>query len=297
MTLDELREQYIATNPAIRSKETARLMRISCGHFFEMLGDGCDASALTDRNLAAYMQWRREAGRRESTIERETAKLLTLARYAGTLGLVEMPRMRLLKAAVEPPLAFMRSEIRSLFKAARSYSGTIDGMDGAIYFSALLNVIWDCGERIGALLEVTRADVDLRNRWITIRVRKRNGATQIRQLRRETVRSLRRLLEQHDRPEVFAGLHRTTLYHHLNQILHAAGIRADRQHKFHCMRRSHASWLHRAGGDATASLGHSDPAITRKFYLDRRITDRWQAIDWLFSPLSWWDRLLSSIGW
>lgn len=122
------------------------------------------------------------------------------------------------------------------------------------------------------------------------------SGTQIRRLRRETVRWLRRLLEQHDQAEVFAGLHRTTLYHHLNQILLAAGIPADRRHKFHCMRRSHASWLHRAGGDATASLGHSDPAITRKFYLDRRITDRWQAIDWLFSPLSWWDRVLSVLG-
>lgn len=37
------------------------------------------------------------------------------------------------------------------------------------------------------------------------------------------------------------------------------------------MRRSHASWLAYAGGDATAACGHLDATVTRQHYLDPTI--------------------------
>jgi hypothetical protein len=47
----------------------------------------------------------------------------------------------------------------------------------------------------------------------------------------------------------------------------------DRSCKPQKMRRSHASHLKAAGGDATASLMHESDSTTRKSYLDPSITD------------------------
>lgn len=40
---------------------------------------------------------------------------------------------------------------------------------------------------------------------------------------------------------------------------------------FHALRKSHASYLEAAGGDATESLGHSNRRLTQTVYLDASI--------------------------
>jgi integrase len=297
MQLDTLREDYVATNPAIRSPETKRLLRISTSRFAEFMGRPCVAADLTDRNLTAYMQHRRGMGIRESTLERETAKLLTLARYAALSGLIPPPRMRLRKAPADAPVALLRHEVRALWRAAASYEALIGGVPGSVYMPALLDVLWDTGERLGAVYVLTRGDIDLAGRWVTLRSRKGGGAVQVRRVRRATARSLGKLLEASAAPQPFAVFgHQSALYHHLNRLLVTAGISVDRRHKFHCLRRSHASWLYRAGGDATASLGHADQATTRRHYFDVRITGGRQPSELLFSPLGFWGRLRAACG-
>src|SRR5690606_13423466 len=55
-------------------------------------------------------------------------------------------------------------------------------------------------------------------------------------------------------------------------ILESAGMPNDRKHKFHAIRKATASYMHAAGVDATAAMGHSSPDVTMRFYLDPRIT-------------------------
>lgn len=265
-------------------------------HFGHFLGDTPEASHLTDRNLVGYIQHRRAAGRKETTIEREVAKLFTLARVAARQGHVPEPRFKPKKAAVDVPVAFMRHEVRALFRAANRYKRTIAGVPGDLVMVALLSVCWDTAERIGAILEIERTDVDLRGRWITSRVRKRNGKPLVRRMRRSTARSVRLLMDAHDGPRPFALLKRESLYYHLNRLLIDAKLPVDRKHKFHCLRRSHASWLHRAGGDSRESLDHESDETTRKYYLDPRITSRWTPIDLLFDPQGWFQRALACLG-
>jgi integrase len=133
--------------------------------------------------------------------------------------------------------------------------------------------------------------------WVTIRKRKRSGRVLLRPLRPSTARLVRKLLAASDAPQPFATVDRTTLYCHLNRLLTRAGLPVDRKHKFHCMRRSHASYLTRAGGDAQDSLDHGDPNMVRERYHDPRVTVRKQAIDYLFDPSGWRDRLLAMLGW
>lgn len=296
MLLQELCDDYLSTNPAIRSPHTERLILTSAKHFARHLGRTPLVADLTDRELVAYVKHRRSLGRAEATIEREAAKLMSVWRYAAHRQLVAPPLIHLRKAKVDTPVAFLRWEVRKLFRAAARYPSPIAGVPGHLVLVALLAVIWDTAERIGALCEVTRADIDCDGRWITIRSRKNGGRTLIRPLRRTTARALRELLAANPAKKPFGFVHRGSLYHHLDKVLALAGLPQTRRHKFHCLRRSHASYLHAAGGDARESLDHADEQTTRTRYYDPRVAGPANVLRFLFDPLSWYDRLMAWLG-
>lgn len=297
MNLDLLCERYCASNPRIRSAETKRLLILAVRQYSAWLENHAKLGDLSHENLMAFRRWRECNGRAESTIERETCKLLTLWRFAADEGLVTPPKLRVSKARVETPVCFLRGELHSLFRAARHYKHTIGGVPGDVFWCALLGTIWDTAERIGAVRQIARADFALPGgwwpgqAWVTIRRRKGHGKTLVRPLRASTARHLRQFLAATPSEYPFAIVDRTSLYAHLNRVLKSAGLPQDRQHKFHCLRRSHASYLAVAGGDASASLGHADPKIVRERYFDPRVTEKQQPIDLLFAPESWWHRI------
>jgi integrase len=63
----------------------------------------------------------------------------------------------------------------------------------------------------------------------------------------------------------------STLYNHYSRLLRRAGLPDDRKSKPQRMRRSFASHLEAAGGNATAALKHSSRKVTERAYLDPRI--------------------------
>ncbi|MCI0541143.1 MAG: site-specific integrase [Verrucomicrobiales bacterium] len=297
MLLVELCADFVASNPSIRSPHTQRLLLTSIGHFGRFLKRSAAVRDFTDKRLAGYVQHRRELGKADATIEREAAKLMTLWRYAASRGLCAPPTIRLAKARIDTPVAFLRGEVCRLFRAAKNYDSPIRGVPGRLVLTALLCVIWDTAERIGALCEVDRADINLDGCWITIRSRKNGGRTMVRKLRRSTAKAVGALLANNSHRKPFGYVHRGTLYYHLKRLLVKAGLPADRRHKFHCLRKSHASYLHAAGGDARESLDHCSEEITRARYYDLRITRPRDAIRFLFDPLSPFSRLLAWLGW
>jgi integrase len=211
--------------------------------------------------------------------------------------------MRLEKAEPAEPVAFLKREVRTLFKHARTYDLAIAGVPGNELLIALLHVIWDTAERIGALCELDRNDFQLntnwlgvRSGWVTIRSRKNGGRAIVRKLNRSTAKALSKHFKNcpHKRP--FGFVHRGTLYYHMGRLLKQAGLPASRRHKFHCLRKSHASYLYAAGGNAQESLDHADASTTRRHYFDARITRTQHAINYLFNPLGWWARLLATLG-
>jgi integrase len=294
---------YCAENPLVKSKETERLLRGAVTQFGLYLQRPAQVSDFKANTFTAFLRHRRKIGRAESTIEREAAKLMTLWRWAALNGMTQPPRIRVQKAQVDTPVSFLRCELRRLFREAKRYNRRIGGVSGDVVLTAMLSTIWDTASRIGELRALDRLDMDVsgpwwrRRGWLTLRHRKRNGRTLVRPVRWSTMRRLRRLLAATDAQKPFAIVDRTTLYGHLDRVLMAAGLPTDRKHKFHCVRRSHASYLHRAGGDSQSSLDHADPQTTRLRYYDPRVTERKTAIDYLFSPLGWWDCVLAWMGW
>ncbi len=303
MLLSELTEKYCAENPQVKSTETIRLLKSSVRQYVVYLKRPGIVADFTAENITSYIRYRRQAGKAESTIERESAKLMTLWRWAAGEGMIQPPKIRIEKAQVDTPVCFLRCELRRLFKAARTYDRTIGGVSGDVFLLALLTTIWDTAERIGAVRSIHRTEFDVAKRgvlsrrgWVTIRHRKRSGKTLVRPLRRSTAYYVRQLLAATDAKQPFAIVDRSALYQHLDRVLERAGLPVDRKHKFHCVRRSHASYLKRAGGDAQTSLGHADPATAQLRYYDPRVTERWHAIDFLFNPFGLRERLLGWIG-
>ena len=306
-TLAELRKDYLATNPNVQSGHTIRLLQTSEMHFRNYLRREPLLSDLTDRNMAGFIRHRQGLGRADATVEREAAKLMCLWRYAASRAWALPPMIRIEKAKPGEPVAFLRHELRLLFRGARRYDTQIvpgshggrrvgerpAAIQGGALLYPLLWVLWDTAERIGALCEVKREDFRpsygwfgrINGGWLTITARKGGGRPMTRKLRRTTAVEIMRLLEMHQHPKLFGVIHRGTMYYHLEKLLRQCGLPTDRKHKFHCMRRSHASYLKRSGGDATDSLGDSSEEITRVRYFDRRITQRRQHVDYLFSPL------------
>jgi len=70
----------------------------------------------------------------------------------------------------------------------------------------------------------------------------------------------------------------TSIWCSLKLLCKRAGVRGT---GFHRLRKSSASYLAAAGGDATEHLGHAKPEVTRQHYLDRRITQTRTAVDFL----------------
>lgn len=212
--------------------------------------------------------------------------------------------MHIEKVPPPEPIAFLKREVRTLFREARRYHHTIAGVDGAVMLSSILAVCFDTAERVGALCEIERSDIQIVSSWlrisggwVTIRSRKNGGRTIVRKLRASTARVLSKHLKNCPHKKPFGFVHRGTLYYHLAQLLKQAGLPGDRRHKFHCLRRSHASYLHAAGGNAQESLDHADAGTTRRHYFDSRITRTQHAIDRLFNPFGFWTRILGMLGW
>lgn len=288
MELSAFIADYVANNDRVRSAETIRVLNVAGRNLSAHLGRPATTKDLADASVRAYLKARREAGKSLATIDGEAAKLLALAKYGALRGLCPAPQLKLPKSPTPLPVAFTRQQLQKLWRAAHACETTIGGVAGRVYWPALLDVLWDSGERIRAIYCLERGDIDLDNRWVTFRNRKGNGRPMVKSVRRPTAKHVRALMQAHSAPTLFGVACLGTIYHQFEHLLADAGLPIDRHSKFHCIRKSHASYLHLAGGDARASLGHSSDAVTVRHYIDPRIASGKQPIKLLFNPLGTW---------
>lgn len=240
------------------SEKTRRHYRAALKHF----GDG----EFTSRALADYRDKRTGDGLAVDTVRGEVLKLRAFARYCGHEIKLQVP-----VAVRRAPVAWSQGELRRLFREARRTKRFVQRLPGNVVWPALLGVAYDTGERIGAILSIKWSDIDFDNHSITYRaeIRKGTQADKQAELSRSTIQALRKLHAiSPDSP--FMNGNPSALWKAYGHILDDAGLPSDRRSKFHRLRRTHATWLHRAGGDATASLGHASDATTRASYLDTR---------------------------
>ena len=182
--------------------------------------------------------------------------------------------------------AALEEELAELMRSAAQDERKVGDVPGNIWWPALLLLLWATGERIGAAMDLTRDKLDTRNGWVTFPAETRKGgrADNTLPLADDTCERLSTLLAAHQDKQVFAWPYsKGYLYVRYKEILHRAGLPADRARKFHCIRKSTASHYEAAGGDATKLLGQSSRRITEA-YLDPRIAKQQPAVSLLFRP-------------
>lgn len=134
--------------------------------------------------------------------------------------------------------------------------------------------IWDTGERTGATLAARWEHFDSVECAIEIpgELRKGGKKTMCYRIKPGTVAAIQAIAHNEKRiwhwPQSLA-----TFYHAYARLLVAAGLPSDSKSKPQRMRRSFASHLEAAGGNATEALGHSARRVTRESYLDPRICE------------------------
>jgi integrase len=160
--------------------------------------------------------------------------------------------------------------MQKLMKACESATGRIGDIPAADWWSALVSVIYDCGERISAVLSITPSDIDA-DGGLTVRGEYRKGKTRDRRykLRQKTIQ---RLAVIKPKSGAFFRLpfSKCLLFSKFGKILERAGLPNTRRDKFHKIRRTTASNFEAAGGNATQLLDHTDRRTTEA-YLDPRV--------------------------
>lgn len=254
--------------------------------FGRWLGHDARSEDLTDDNLLAFVRSIRAKGRSPATANKVRSQLVALWRFLARKRIVEIwPDVPTLKEFRRVPVGWTDEQIDRLFAACANVEGYVDCIPAFRWWTALHFVLWDSGIRIGAALKLAWEHFDLSAPAVIVPAEiQKQAADQRFDLFADTVFWLRSIIEPERRIVFPWPMCRDSLWNHYKRLLKAAELPTDRRSKFHRMRRSHASHLTAAGGDATASLGHSGPAMTRRHYLDPAITGGQNAAAMLRRP-------------
>jgi integrase len=273
-----LPRQLVDATPSCRTQYERNLR-----YFDQFLGRPATTADLTDDNLSAFIRSIHAKGRSPVTANKIRGQIVAFWRFLARKGYVSVwPDVPKLKEHKRRPIAWTEEQLAKLFDACRRQRGSIGCLPANLWWTSLHNVLWDCGTRIGATLPLEWPQVDLEARTIVFlaetQKQKEDQVFRIREATAESLRAIYSTRRQRVWPFPYIREYLWALY---KKVLIDAGLPTDRRSMFHRMRRSHASHLTRAGGDARKSLGHANAALTERCYIDPIIAGEKSAVDFL----------------
>lgn len=205
------------------------------------------------------------------TAAKDRAQLHALVEFAAKRGLCKWPTMRMIRVPERVPRAWLIEEFQRLLDACAGEPGETAGVPTSKWFRAILQTAYWTGERVGGLLALEWTDIEPTAIVFRAETRKGQRADIYRPIPPECyaaiqeIRTKRKMVFDWDRSY-------SLIWHRLGRICERAGLPNDRLSKFHRVRKTSASYYKRYGGDPQALMGHSSPAVTRR-YLDPRIAE------------------------
>ena len=157
-----------------RSENTTRLYRCLIRQFGRWLERPATVADVGDElTLAAFLE-ARSTRLSPWTVEKERSQLLSLARLAFERRLIDrLPACPSSPLPMRTPTSWTTAELARLFHAAGRQQGFIGGVAAGRFWTALLLLAMESGERIGALLQCRRTD--LRGDILTVPAVARKG--------------------------------------------------------------------------------------------------------------------------
>jgi len=266
-----------------RSANTSRLYAYSIRCFGKSLGRRATLADFTDEAVSDHLSNLNRLGRSPHSVEKERCQLLAVWRFACRKGfLTKWPDVQAERLPVRTPLAWLDVDLAKLANVCADEPGRIGRVPASAWWTALHHVLWNSGERIGALLQITWDDITS-DGWLIVRAELRKGKREDKayQLGADTLVALQ-AIRNPDQGRVFEwDRSLSSLYTTYKRMLKRAGLPTDARSKFHRMRRTVASYFEASGGNSQDLLGHVHRATTRK-YLDPRVVKTKAPCDTLF---------------
>lgn len=285
MLLSGLAKKYRLRKLGSASQSSLQTWEIAFRMFDRHLGREATIDDLDDDVFCEFIEWRRESVS-AATVNRDLVSLLACWRWGHRIGLIpRWPQVTLQKVPTRTPIAWTEAEFNQLLATARTWQGDVGSAPGAIWWPALLLVLFDSGERITACLSLQWSNLSLDSGWARFLAETRKGQREDSLLRLhpetcDAVAPLRRYCNEY----VFDWPYgKKYIWLKYGKLLEAAGLPNDRSRKFHCIRKTTASYVEAAGGNATLALRHSNRTTTLA-YLDPRIVTPPQSVDYLWRP-------------
>jgi integrase len=225
---------------------------------------------LTDLQISRYLEHRTRT-RSPLTAEKERSQLLACWRLACDRGMLQMrPAIPPAIIPARVPTCWTPDEIRKLVVACKAVPGKVGDVPAWIYWTSLVLVLYQCAERVGAILSVRREDYSRPRILVLAEYRKGGRTDKLHEFSEPLCDLLDVLKASKNGDKLFAWPQNYTyLWMRFGQIVAAAGIPGGRKFKFHSLRKAAATHFKAAGGDPVALLDHASPKTT-KAYLDPR---------------------------
>lgn len=273
MTLEELFALYRLKKLRFKSENTIRLYGHTLRSYARTLGRTPTIADLDSELIEMHMDGVVKRGRSPATANKDRGQLLALWRFAAEKRLVEQwPQIQAMTEPEIVPLGWLPEELQRLMAACANAKGDIAGIPSSVWWASLVAVLLDTGERIGAVTPLQKEH--FQNGWILCPATFRKGRKRDRlyRLQPATVKLLKQMVKASPSTNDLFPWDRskTYIYKRFSEILIKADLPTDKRSKFHRIRRTVASAVTAAGGDATAALDHASPKTTKK-YLDPRI--------------------------
>lgn len=274
MTLQQLFDDfYRPLRLRGRSPQTWRLYENTIRNFGRFLGRPATLSDLEDLALSRYVE-NRTSKVSPFTAEKERSQLMALARLAWERRLIDvLPNCPPGVLPQRVPKAWTVDEIKRLHQAAAETKGQVGGISAGVWWPALVHLCWESGERIGAIMQAKWENLSRPHLLLPAESRKGGRRDRIHVLTDRTCDRLEMAHKTGREELLWWPGDRLYIYKSLHRILKRAGLDGKRV-AFHQLRRTGASHLAAAGGDATAFLDHASPRTTQRWYLDPRMTQR-----------------------
>lgn len=273
MLLKELLDAYIQKRLKGKSPNTTRLYRHSINSFARTIGHEPELVDLTDDNIERHMWKIVQRGGSPASANKDHGQLTALWRFASNNRIIDTwPNVRTLQEVERVPMGWLPDECNQLLQSAACEGGFIATVPARIWWESLIRILLDTGERIGAVRSLKHEH--FQGRWILIpaELRKSGKRDKLYEIQPGTVEIVQTLIEKNSENDSLFPWDRceTYIYNRYKAILKRAKLPTDRRSKFHRIRRTVASAVAGAGGDASAALDHASPRTTKK-YLDPRI--------------------------
>ena len=288
MTLDELFVLYRAKQLRFKSENTVRLYGHTLRAFAKTLGRTPLVSDLNCDSVEIHMDRIIRGGGAVPSANKDRSQLLALWRFAAAKGILsQWPTVAIMPEPEIIPMGWLPDEMDRLLSSCDAMRGVVGTVPAGLWWRGLISVLVDTGERIGAIRGLRKENVQ--EKWLLVPAALRKGKTRDRlySLQASTVVTLKSIAAANRIDDMLFHWDRceTYIYRRYKEVLVGAGLPTDSRSKFHRIRRTVASAVTAAGGDATAALDHASPKTTKK-YLDPRIVGAVSVSDILASYLA-----------